>query len=271
MELFELLNYTFFQNALLGSLFAAVACGIIGTYIVTRRLVFISGGITHSSLGGLGAGFYFGFNPVLSAAVFSVLSAFGIEWLNKKQGVRQDSAIAAFWSLGMAVGVIFIFLKAGFAPDLSEYLFGNILTITSADIIWLAVLSVVLSLLFVAFRHTIIYIAFDAEFAKTRHLPVKFIEYLMMFFIAVSIVLSIRLVGIMLLLSLLTIPQMTANLFTSNYTRIVVGAILTGFAACVAGLLLSYFLNVPSGAFIIFVLLVIFFFCRLWQYVRKIS
>jgi zinc transport system permease protein len=269
MELLELFHYTFFQNALLGSLFAAIACGIIGTYIVTRRLVFISGGITHSSLGGLGIGFYFGFNPILSAMVFSVLSAFGIEWLNKKQGVRQDSAIAAFWSLGMAVGIIFIFLKAGFAPDLSEYLFGNILTITSTDILWLAVLSVVLSLGFTAFRYEIIHIAFDSEFAKTRRLPVKFIEYLMMFFIAVSIVLSIRVVGIVLLLSLLTVPQMTVNLFTSNYTKIVIGSIFTGFAACVAGLFLSYFLNVPSGAFIIFVLLVGFFAGRLWQYAKR--
>ncbi|GAB6010747.1 metal ABC transporter permease [Viscerimonas tarda] len=269
MEFFELFHYTFFQNALLGSLFASIACGIIGTYIVARRLVFISGGITHSSLGGLGMGFYFGVNPVLSAMLFSILSAFGIEWFSKKQGVRQDSAIAAFWSLGMATGIIFIFLKAGFAPDLSEYLFGNILTITTADILYLAILSAVLSLVFIAFRHEILYVSFDPDFARTRNLPVKFIEYLMMFFIAVSIVLSIRLVGIVLLMSLLTVPQMTVNLYTSNFSKIIFGSIAIGFVACVAGLLFSYFLNVPSGAFIIFVLIIGFILCRFFRGLRK--
>lgn len=262
MEFFELFQYTFFRNALLGSLLASIACGIIGTYVVSRRLVFISGGITHSSLGGLGLGFYFGVNPILSAMIFSILSAFGIEWLNKRQGVRQDSAIATFWSFGMAVGIIFIFLKSGFAPNLSDYLFGNILTVTQTDILSLAALALVLILVFCIFKHQILYISFDSEFAKTRNLPVKFIEYLMMFFIATTIVLSIRLVGIVLLMSLLTVPQMTANLFTSNFSKIIGFSILVGFLGCVSGLFLSYFLNVPSGAFIIFVLLILFFFSK---------
>lgn len=267
MEFIELIQYTFFQNALLGSLLASIACGIIGTYVVARRLVFISGGITHTSLGGLGIGFYFGFNPILSAMIFSVLSAFGIEWLSKHQGVRQDSAIATFWSLGMAVGIIFIFLKAGFAPNLSEYLFGNILTITIEDIIYLTTLSGLLIILFTIFAREILYVAFDPEFAKTRNLPVKLIEYTMMFFIAVTIVLSIRLVGIVLLMSLLTVPQMTANLFTSNFSKIILGSIFVGFIGCLSGLFLSYFLNVPSGAFIIFVLIIIFSLCRFGQYI----
>lgn len=269
MEIIELFRYTFFQNALIGSLLACIASGIIGTYVVTRRLVFISGGITHSSLGGLGLGFYFGLNPILSALIFSVLSAFGIEWLSKRQGVRQDSAIAAFWSFGMAIGIIFIFLKSGFAPNLSDYLFGNILTITYSDIMLLLLLAVLLTVGFALFKQQIIYVAFDAEFAKTRNLPVRLIEYTMMFFIAVTIVLSIRLVGIMLLMSLITIPQMTANLFTSNYIKMVYGSVIIGFIACVAGLLLSYFLNVPSGAFIIFTLIAVFFICKALISVRK--
>lgn len=144
MNILELLNYAFFRNALLGSLFASIACGIIGTYVVTRRLVFISGGITHASFGGLGIGFYFGLNPIFSAMVFSVFSAFGIQWLSRKQGVREDSAIAVFWSLGMAVGIMLTFLTPGYAPNLSEYLFGNILTVTRTDIVSLVILSVVL-------------------------------------------------------------------------------------------------------------------------------
>lgn len=254
----DLLQYEFFQHALLGSLLTAIACGIVGTYIVARRLVFISGGITHASFGGLGLGFYLGMNPILMAMLFSVLSAFGVEWVSKTQNIREDSAIAGIWSLGMALGVIFIFLTPGYAPNLSAYLFGNILTVSTGDIIWIAVLSLLLVILFSLFLREIVYVAFDRDFAMTQGLPVKWIEYAMMFFIAVTIVLSIRLVGIMLLMSLLTLPQITVNLFTSDFKKIIFGSIAIGFFGCVAGLFLSYFLNVPSGAFIILILVLFF-------------
>jgi zinc transport system permease protein len=258
MQLFELFDYAFFRNALWGSLLASIACGIIGTYIVVRRLVFISGGITHASFGGLGIGFYFGLNPILSAMIFSIMSAFGIEWLSSRQGVREDSAIASFWSLGMAVGIIFIFMKPGYSPNLSEYLFGNILTIANADILYLAILALFLVTLFSIYHRQILYIAFDADFARTRGIPVRTFEYLMMLCIAISIVLSIRLVGIVLLMSLLTIPQMIANIFTSNFRKMIVWSIFISFFCCICGLFLSYFLNVPSGAFIIFVMIGLF-------------
>jgi len=263
MNLLELFQYDFFTNALLGGIFASIACGIIGTYIVIKRLVFISGGITHASLGGLGIGFYFGANPIASAMIFSILSAFGIKWLSGRQGVREDSAIAAFWSFGMAVGIICIYLKAGFAPNLSEYLFGNILTITKTDIIFFIILSVILGLGFFFFRREILYAAFDSDFAKTRNLPVTLIDYAMMFFIAVTIVLTIRLVGVVLLMSLLTIPQMTANLYTANFPKMIFLSILFGLIGCLSGLILSAFINVPSGAFIIFTLIAVYFICRL--------
>lgn len=254
----DLLQYSFFQHALLGSLLTAIACGIVGTYIVSRRLVFISGGITHASFGGLGLGFYLGMNPILMAMAFSILSAFGVEWVSKSQNVREDSAIAGVWSLGMALGVIFIFLTPGYAPNLSAYLFGNILTISSGDILWIAGLALLLIVLFSLFLREIVYVAFDHDFAVTQGLPVKRIEYVMMCLIALTIVLSIRLVGIMLLMSLLTLPQITVNLFTSDFKKIIFGSIAIGFGGCVAGLVLSYFLNVPSGAFIILVLVLFF-------------
>ena len=153
--------------------------------------------------------------------IFSILSAFGIEWLSSRKGIREDSAIGAFWSFGMAVGIICIYLKAGFAPNLSEYLFGNILTITQKDIYSFIILSLLLSLIFFFFRKEILYVAFDSEFARTRNLPVKLIEYAMMLFIAITIVLTIRLVGVVLLMSLLTIPQMTANIFTANFSKMI--------------------------------------------------
>lgn len=263
MNIVELLDYAFFRNALLGSLFASIACGIIGTYVVTKRLVFISGGITHASLGGLGIGFYFGLSPIISAMVFAIFSAFGIQWLSDKHDVREDSAIAVFWSLGMAIGILLTFLTPGYAPNLSEYLFGNILTITQFDIIALLILSFILVVFFVVFYHAIVSVSFDTEFARTRRQPTRFLEYALMFFIAVTIVLSIRLVGIVLLMSLITVPQMTANLFTVNYAKMILLSILLSFIGCVTGLFLSYYLNVPSGAFIIFVLILMFFIAKI--------
>jgi zinc transport system permease protein len=258
----DILQYTFFQNALWGSLLISIACGMVGTYIVSRRMVFISGGITHASFGGLGLGFYLGMNPFLTALGFAVLSTFGIEWASRSHQVREDSAIAAVWSLGMAIGAIFIVLTPGYAPNLSSYLFGNILTISGDDIYFALAFVVLLTIFFFFFYRHIVFTAFDRDFALTQGIPVRTIEYGMFLFIAVTIVLSIRLAGIMLLMSLLTIPQMTVNLFTSNFKRIIWGSILIGFLACVAGLFFSYFLQTPSGAFIIIVLIISFLFTK---------
>ena len=259
----ELFNYTFFQHALLGSLFASIACGIIGTYIVTRRLVFISGGITHASFGGIGIGLYTGISPILGAAIFSVLSAFGVEWLSKRKDMREDSAIAVFWTFGMAVGIIFSFLAPGFTPDLSTFLFGNILTITLSDIWMLAILSLVLIGFFTCFLTTIIYIAFDREYARSQRIPVRLFEYILMMFIALTIVACLRMIGIVLVISLLTLPQMTSNLFTHSFKKIIFMSIGIGFMSCIGGLLLSYQLQVPSGASIIFFSILVYAFCKM--------
>ena len=260
--MFELLNYTFFQHALLGSLFASIACGIIGTYIVTRRLVFISGGITHASFGGIGIGLYTGISPLLSAAIFSVLSAFGVEWLSKRKDMREDSAIAVFWTLGMAIGIISSFLSPGFAPDLSAFLFGNILTITMTDIWMLVGLSVLLITFFACFLNPIIYIAFDREYARSQRIPVTLFEYVLMMFIALTIVACLRMIGIVLVISLLTLPQMTANLFTHSFKKIIGLSIGIGYIGCLGGLFLSYQLQVPSGAAIIFFSILVYALCK---------
>ena len=259
----ELFNYTFFQHALLGSLFASIACGIIGTYIVTRRLVFISGGITHASFGGIGIGLYTGISPILGAAIFSVLSAFGVEWLSKRNDMREDSAIAVFWTFGMAIGIIFSFLAPGFTPDLSAFLFGNILTITLMDIWMLVILSLILIGFFYLFITPIIYIAFDREYARSQRIPVRLFEYILMMFIALTIVACLRMIGIVLVISLLTLPQMTANLFTHSFKKIIFMSIGIGFISCSGGLLLSYQLQVPSGASIIFFSILVFAFCKM--------
>lgn len=269
----DLLQYTFIQHALIGSLLASIACGLVGTYIVTRRLVFISGGLTHASFGGIGLGLYTGISPILSAAVFAVLSAFGVEWLSKRKDMREDSAIAVFWALGMAVGVMFTFLSPGFAPDLSAYLFGNILTITQADLVFLGCVAALLAVFFMLFRHPIVYVAFDREFARSQGLRVQLLEYMMMLFIALTIVACLRMVGIVLVISLLTIPQMTANLFVCRFHHIIWLSVGIGYASCLGGLYLSFRENIPSGASIIFFSIVIYAVCKvgksLWMYKLK--
>lgn len=251
----SIFSYQFFQNALGASLLTAVICGLVGAYIVVRRIVFVSGGITHASFGGIGLGLYLGINPILSAAGAAVLAAFSIGKLSRSEGIREDSAIASVWALGMALGVLFMTLTPGYATSLPSYLFGNILLVTSGDLIALGALALVLVLLFVLGYRRILYIAFDADFARVRGLRVELWGRLLLLLVAVSLVLTIRSVGIMLLLSLLTLPQTTVGLFTSDFRQIIFGSIILSALANVGGLLLSYYvLSVPSGVLIILLL-----------------
>lgn len=255
----DILEYTFFQNAVVGILLAGVACALVGTYVVARRLVFIGGGITHASFGGIGIGVYFGLTPVLSAMAFSVLSAFGIQWMSRRGGVREDSAIAMFWTLGMSIGILCSFLTPGFSSDLPSFLFGSILTISAADLWLLAAVTMVVLVVFALFYRQILAVAFDPVFARSRHLPVDFIECLMLALTAVTIVSTLRIAGVVLALSLLTVPQMTACLFSFSFKRIAAWSIVIGWVDSFLGLAMSYCLNVPSGASIIFTSVLIYF------------
>jgi zinc transport system permease protein len=248
----ELFQYTFFQNAFFAAGLAAISCGIIGTYIVSKRMVFITGGITHASFGGIGIAYYLGLNPIFGAAIFALLTALGIENLTKRAEIRNDSAIAILWSLGMAIGIIFVYLTPGYAPNLMSYLFGSILTVNHADLIYLSLLSMAIILFFTFFYRFILFIAFDEQFALTRKAPVNFINYFMISLISLTIVLNIKIAGIIMVLSLLTIPQNAANLFTKEFRKIIYLSILIGFSGSIIGLLISYWLDIPSGATIIF-------------------
>lgn len=254
----ELFSYEFFQKAFLAAVFASISCGIIGGYIVSRRIVFISGGITHASFGGIGLAFFLGFNPLLGAVLFAVLSALGIQFFTKVAEIREDSSIAIWWSLGMALGIIFVFLTPGYTPNLMSYLFGNILTVTVSELWWMLTLNFVIIAFFTLSFSKILYIAFDEEYARTAGLPVALYNYATMTLIALTVVLNIRVVGIILILSLLTIPQATANMFTKDFKRLLILSVVFAFIGTISGLFISYFLDIPSGAAIIFTLVLIF-------------
>jgi zinc transport system permease protein len=265
----ELLEYKFIVNSLLAGILASISCGIIGTYIVTRRMVFLSGGITHSSFGGIGIGYYLGFNPIIFAAIFGVLSALGIEFISKRSDIREDSVIGILWSFGMAVGIMFVFLTPGYAPNLMSYLFGSILTVSSLDIYLMLGLSIVLILVFIFFYRTIVFISYDQEFARTHKIAVSFINYFLIGLVALTIVLNIKVVGIILVISLLTIPQSIANLFTKNFRNIIIVSIVIGLIGAFLGLIISYKINIPSGASIIFSLVMIFILAKFFQLIQR--
>ena len=264
----EILSYSFFQNALLGVLFVSIAAGIIGTYVVSRRMVFITGGIPHACFGGLGLGFFLGINPIAMAAVFAIAAATGVEWMSTRQNVRQDSAIGVIWALGMALGTLFIFLSPGYVPELTSFLFGNVLTITSTDIILFAAYLVVLLAFFAVFYPQILLCAFDPDFAATRRLRVSAINLAMTIMIAICIVLTIRLIGIMLLLSLLTMPQMIAEMFTNRFHHMMIISSLVSIACSVLGIFCSYWIAVPASATIVLTLVAAYAVARIIRIIK---
>lgn len=263
----EIFNYTFFQNALLGVFFVSIASALIGTYIVTRRLVFITGGITHACFGGLGLGYFLGINPILSAGVFAIASSLGVDWMASRQNIREDSAIAVIWAFGMAIGTLFIFLTPGYVPDLNSFLFGNILNISREDIAAFAVFVVVLLAFFVIFYRQIVACAFDQDFARTMQLPVAAVNCVMSVFVAICVVLTIRLIGIMLLMSLLTMPQMIAELYAHRLKPMMVLSVVASLVSSFAGLFGSYVLgvyamSVPASATIVISLILVYAISR---------
>jgi zinc transport system permease protein len=184
-------------------------------------------------------------------------------FFTKVAEVREDSSIAIWWSLGMALGIIFVFLTPGYTPNLMSYLFGNILTVTNSELWWMFTLNIVIIAFFWLLFRKILYVAFDEEFARTAGLPVNLFNYLTITLIALTVVLNIRVVGIILILSLLTIPQASANLFTKDFKKLLILSSVFAFVGTISGLFISYFLNIPSGAAIIFTLVIIFALLRI--------
>ena len=245
--LFSALQYDFMQNALLGSLLVAIMCAITGTFIVIKRLVFLSGGISHGAFAGLGAAYFLGINPMLGAMLFAVLSAVAITRVILRQSMPADATIGIFWATGMAAGVLFIYITPGYAPDLMPYLFGDILTISKEQLFWMAVFSL-LSVLFTGllFRQ-LVAVSFDEDFARLRVLPVGAIMMMLMIMNSVAIVLMIQSVGIILVMALLTIPPLVGLALAAEIRTVMLYAFLSAVVITVGGLALSFLLDLPSG------------------------
>ena len=209
----------------------------------------------HASFGGLGIAFYLGLNPIAGALVFAVLSAFGIEWAGNRGRIREDSAIGIIWSVGMALGVLFMSLRPGYTSgDLAGYLFGSIVTVSGADVAALAALTALVVAGAALWLRPVMYVAFDREFARSQGIATQTVSYLMAALTAVTIVLAIRVMGIVLLISLMTVPAVTMNTLSKSFRTIAFGSAVLGALGGVAGLAVSYQWELPSGVAIIFVL-----------------
>ncbi len=247
----ELLQLEFMRNAVIAAFLISVAFGVVGSYVVVRRWTFISGGIAHAAFGGIGLGYYLGVNPLISAIPFSAFVALIVGLLRKKASLSYDTAIGMIWALGMAIGILFIYLTPGYAPDLFSYLFGNILTISGPDLALMAALNLlILSSVFLLFEQ-LKSVSFDEEFSEVIGLKTDLIDLGLLCLIALSVVLLVKVVGIVLVIALLTIPASISKMYTYNLKKMMVYSSILGLLLVLSGLYLSYELNMPSGATII--------------------
>jgi zinc transport system permease protein len=247
----EALQYEFTRNAIMAGLLAAVACGIVGTYVVTKKIVFISGGIAHSSFGGIGLGYLININPVIGAIFFALISSLGIGLISRRTKLPEDTAIGLIWTIGMALGIVFVALSPGYAPDLFSYLFGNILTVPSSDLAIMAGLDIIIMALVITFYKEFLAISFDENYSTVIGIPVEALYLTLLVMIALTVIVLIRVVGIILVIALLTMPAAMASRFTFSFKKMLLLSILIGVIFTMGGLWLSYTLDLPSGATII--------------------
>jgi len=249
--MFEAFQFEFMRNAMLAGLLASVACGIVGVYVVVKKIVSMSGSIAHASFGGIGLGYLLNFSPVLGAMIFSLLSALTMGLVTRRTRLPEDTAIGILWALGMALGVIFIGLSAGYAPDLMSYLFGNILTVPSNDLYLMAALDLIILALTAAFYKEFLLLSFDEEFGTVVGMPVNVLYLLLLCMVALTVVVLIRVVGMILVIAMLAFPAALARQFTHDIKKMMMLAVVFGMFFTFGGLWISYLINLASGATII--------------------
>ncbi|HDY87658.1 MAG TPA: metal ABC transporter permease [bacterium] len=251
-EFFEIfIHHGFIQNAVIAGVLSSFACGITGTFVVIKKISYIAGGIAHAVLGGLGIAYYLGIDPLIGALVFSVLSALFIGLVKLKFSQNEDTVIAALWSIGMAVGIIFTAITPGYKVDLLSFLFGNILMVTGSDLWVLGTFDLVIFLIVTIFYRQLVYVCFDEEYAALRGISVSYIYLLLLCLIAVTVVILIHVVGLILVIALLTLPAAISELFSKTPGKMMVLSILLSILFTFSGLFFSFLTDLPSGASII--------------------
>ncbi len=246
-----LTTQTFLQNAFLGSLLASLACGVIGSYVVVRKIGYMAGGIAHAVLGGMGAAYFFGGNPVGGAIIAALVAALIIGWVSLHWRHEEDIMISALWAVGMAVGILFISQTPGYNVDLMSYLFGNILMIPRQDLWLIAMLDAGIVGVTILFYKQFLAVSFDEEFARLRGVHVNFFSLLLLCLVALTVVILIQVVGLVLVIALLTLPAAIAGHFSRTLGKMMILAVLFGSLFTTGGLAASYQPDLPAGATII--------------------
>ncbi|MGV8174710.1 MAG: metal ABC transporter permease [Methanothrix sp.] len=257
------LSYEFMRNALLAGLAAAVLCGIIGIYVILNKIVFISDGIAHAAFGGIGLGYFLGYDPLAFGIGSAVLTAIGVGLISSRARVSEDTAIGVFMATGMALGIMLLTLSKGYARDLYGYLFGNILAVTRSDVLLILLMTMIILLLVFLLYKEFLLLSFDPVYAEAIGLPVSGLRLLLLAMVAFSVVILIKIVGIVMVIALLTIPGAISRRHLQGLPSIMLGSIVLGSIFVTAGLLISYELDVPSGATIILTAAVAFFLSTL--------
>jgi len=247
------LEFRFMQYALLACLLASTGCGVIGTFVVVKQLGSLAGGIAHAVLAGMGIAFFFGASPMLGATLMALLSAILIGLINLRMKQGEDVLIAAFWSVGMAVGIIFISQTPGYNVNLMSYLFGNILLVSGADLLRMLALNLVIIIVVRLFYRQFLAAAFDEEYARVRGVNVELYYIVMLTMIALTVVLLIQIVGLILVIALLILPAASAAQFAGSLPRIMLYSVLLSVVSTLGGLAISYGPDLPSGAVIVLV------------------
>ncbi len=248
-----ILEYGFLQSALLAGLLASIGCGVMGTYVVVKRIGYMAGGISHSVLGGMGAALFFGFAPMKGALVAAIIAALLIGWIKLRWRAQEDTLIGAMWAMGMSIGILFISHTPGYATDLVSYLFGNILLVSGEQIGHMAALDLLVTGMVLAFYRQFLAVSFDEEFARLRGVPVSFFYLLFLCLVALTVVLLVQVVGLVLVIALLTLPAAIAGHYIHTMGRMMIAASLLGAIFTTAGIMASYYLDVPTGAVIILI------------------
>ncbi|HEX9800259.1 MAG TPA: metal ABC transporter permease [Thermoanaerobaculia bacterium] len=246
-ELATLLELDFFRHALLAAVLASVLAGVVGTFVVLKRLVAISGGVAHAAFGGLGVAYWAGVSPRLGAVAVAALSAIGLGFLDGERARRQDAVIGVLWAVGMAIGLVFLHWTPGYAPNLLGYLFGDILMVTPADLLLAAASDVALLALLALVGRELVAVAFDEESARLQGVPARFYSILMLLLVALSVVVLLQLVGIVLVIALVTIPPLVAQRLVRSFVGSLLAAVAVALVVTVGGLLAAYRLDLPSG------------------------
>jgi ABC-type Mn2+/Zn2+ transport system permease subunit len=255
----EIFGYAFMQRALIAGALIGAVCAVIGVYVVLKGLAFIGAGIAHASFGGVALGFWLGLNPVVSAVAFCLATAWGIGLVSRRARVREDTAIGVFFASTMALGILVIGLMQGYQVDLFGFLFGSILAVSDQDVwITLGLGGLVLAIVVLLFKE-LLFVTFDAEMAEVTGVPAGKVYFVLISLVALTVVLSIKVVGIVLVSALIVTPAAAASQLTEDFRRMMALAVGIGIGSAVGGLILSSVLNTASGATIVLLSTLVFF------------